>query len=147
MDGIEDVLSYLNDKKGYTVMGQSATAIYLPDEFKLKTPLEAIGDLKHHLIVPSHAHKSVFFPESVIREAVKRKVRHRDKTYRIRVPKPEDLVAMHMIHNTRYGADTAALTWEFGRELNFEEIRCMFKGREDYESLYSALARIFYELR
>ena len=142
---VVSVLSYLQGRENYAVVGKNATAIYLPNEFNLTVPFEAVGSFDHPLMIAGKTHHSDLFSQAIVRESVPRDVRFGD-TYQIRVPTIESLITVHMVANTRYGLDASLLIKEFGKELNFEEIRCMFKGRDNYEELYSSLTRAFYEL-
>jgi hypothetical protein len=143
-NGLADVLHYLSGQKDYAILGENAAHMYTGNE-SYKLPFEVVGNVEYPLGIVTVT-PSLFFPEALIAGAQPVDVQHQDKQYRVQVAKPEQLAALLLADNTHEGRAALEIINHFKQELDFEEMRCSWKRRPDYDALYTRMCHAFYEL-
>ena len=143
---VASVLSYLDGRGNYAVVGANAVAVHVPGWYEFKLPFEITGDSTASQV------KTITIPlsldsEIAIAEAVRKPVIYDGSTYEIAVAKPEHLMAMYLAQGDALGKrDTTRLFRHFRQDEDFEEVRNLLKGHPNYYNMYNFGLHALFEL-
>jgi hypothetical protein len=139
---ISDVLNYLDNRKDYSIVGDVAFMIYL-DRLKTFSEINIISnsDLDFDGCIRENSPFDSLFDKSVVRDSVEKVV----EGHTVRVAKPEQLIAMDLSFGKKQGFRSFELMERLRKNLDYEEIRCLWKRLDNYDELYSTLIQAYYE--
>jgi hypothetical protein len=139
---IVEVLEYLKNQQDYALVGDNAFSLYLGDELKIEFKVLSKSNTNEQFVKSLESPLEMLSKESIIINAQEKKVGN----YKIKVAKPEHLIAIDIPYGDKYGSDSFDLIRKLKKEIDFEEIRCLWKQLDNYDSLYSTLTQAVYEL-